>query len=429
MTDITASDAQYFRLTWRPDSLAGSIGNLTRFHSTTPLPTLNPQQLVTTIAAGGPLVRHATQQCPQALVPPPPQNMAGAIYPPMKKPADWYCLDHADSGDPNEAPVGPDRHLPGWSLQGISGSEDTARGIPHTIAGHKVFLLSWYHNDAAGHNDGSRLTFLLQDPQNARGNYQHVGLVQLSGSKTNPTFRPLRTHADGVVWYRDATTDRLFVADPDRGLLAFDMNKILDLGSTVDPRAPGFRYVLPEVGVWGTRGGPCNRTLTAGETGFVPRPHVPCYNYASLDTSVTSYQFVTGEYCRLRIHDQPSWCPSRLARWRISDIQNWTPNTTIEAVQVFTQPATSVQGAASYNFSGGPSVCYYFNSSRGRNNLGWVFADRPDITAAPQYEHGGVGLQDLYVESDERQLWTVTEWPGYGKRILYGIAPPPPLCP
>lgn len=388
------ADQPYFTLTWRPDPRAAAIDRLTRHNSSTPLPRLTPGQLIANPAN---LDHHADRRCGEAT------QAAGAVHPPMARPADWYCLDREDSTSTS------------WSLQGITGSEDAHNS--GRVDRRNVFLMSWYHNNSAGVTDRSRLSMLVPS---LNSDYVNIELVRLTGTAANPSFRGLPTHADGVVWYGN----HLYVADPSRGLLVFDMDDILDLGTTTDPRAPGYRFVLPETGAWRTQGTPCNRTLPPGQTGFVPRKQFPCYNYASLDRSATSYQFVTGEYCRLRINDVPSWCDSRLARWRIDDIESRVPGRTISAAEVFTQPATSVQGAASYSFTG-TRACYYFNSSRGGNRLGWVFSDVPNRN--PNYQPGGVGLQDLYVARIERQLWTVTEWPGVGKRILYGINPPP--CP
>ncbi|MFF8992385.1 hypothetical protein ACF09H_21100 [Streptomyces sp. NPDC014983] len=365
-----------FHLRWEPDPRASDIAGF-------PYPRLTPGQLISNPANTD---HRADRRCPRA------NSASGALRNAVAA-ADWYCLDTTDSNSTS------------WSLQGLSGSEDAHPG--GTVNGHRVFLTSWYaHGPNSSTPTRSRVSFLVAGTP---GRYVNVELVQLAPGAAQ--FRALPTHAGGVVWH----DNHLYVADPRRGLRVFDTRNILDLGRTTDPRARGYRFVLPQVGIWSTGSSQsCNRGSRA------------CYDYVTLDRSASSWQFITGEYCSERRGGVLVWCDSRLARWRTSDITSRTPGRTIHAQEVFRQPVTNVQGGVSYTDpTSSARRCYYFDSSRGDSRLGWLVTDRP--SRQPTYQQGGVGLQDLYVQASNHQLWTVTEWPGVGKRILYGVNQP--SCP
>ncbi|WP_181808582.1 hypothetical protein [Streptomyces shenzhenensis] len=365
-----------FHLTWQPDPRAANIAGF-------PYPRLTPGQLISNPANTD---HTATRKCSAA------NSTIGALRNSVAA-VDWYCFDNVDSASST------------WTPQGMSGSEDAHPG--GTVDGKQVFLTSWYgHRPNNSTPTRSRVSFLVAGTP---GRYAHVELVRLVPGAAR--FGALPTHAGGVVW-RD---NYLYVADPRRGLLVFDTRNILDLGRTDDPRAPGSRFVLPQVGIWSTGSTlPCNRGTRA------------CYDYVTLDRSASSWQFITGEYCSQRQGGVLVWCNSRLARWRTSDITSRTAGRTIHAQEVFRQPVTNVQGGVSYTDpTNSARRCYYFDSSRGENNLGWLVTDRPNRT--PASLPGGVGLQDLYVQRANHQLWTVTEWPGLGTRIVYGVNQP--SCP
>ncbi|WP_028799260.1 hypothetical protein [Streptomyces sp. 142MFCol3.1] len=365
-----------FHLTWEPDHRASNIAGF-------PYPRLTPGRLISNPSYTD---HQATRHCSAA------NNAIGALRNSVAA-ADWYCFDSVDSASST------------WTPQGMSGSEDAHAG--GTVDGHRVLLTSWYgHAPNSSTPRRSRVSFLVAGTP---GRYAHVELVQLAPGASR--FRALPTHAGGVVWH----DNYLYVADPRRGLRVFDTRNILDLGRTDDPRAPGSRFVLPQIGVWSTGSAQsCNRGTRA------------CYDYVTLDRSASSWQFITGEYCSRSQGGTLVWCNSRLARWRTGDITSRTPGRTINAQQVYRQPVTNVQGGVSYQDPAGSARhCYYFDSSRGENNLGWLVTDRPN--RQPTYQQGGVGLQDLYVQRSNHQLWTVTEWPGLGTRIIYSVNQP--SCP
>ncbi|MER6628540.1 hypothetical protein ABT301_09895 [Streptomyces sp. NPDC000987] len=369
-----------FHLTWDPDPRASNIPAL-------PYPRLTPGQLISNASN---LDHTATRKCSAA------DSPIGALRNAVAA-ADWYCFDSVDSASST------------WTPQGMSGSEDAHAG--GTVDGRRVLLNSWYgHAPNQSTPTRSRVSFLVAGTP---GRYVHVELVQLTPGHNE--FRSLPTHAGGIVWHENF----LYVADPRRGLFVFDTRNILDLGRTDDQRAPGSRFVLPEVGLW-----------SSGTGGVSPqacnRGHRACYDYVALDRSASSWQFITGEYCSERRGGTLVWCDSRLARWRTSDITSRTAGNTIHAQEVYKQPVTNVQGGVSYlDPATSARRCYYFDSSRGENNLGWLVTDRPN--RPPTWEQGGVGLQDLYVMRSKSQLWTVTEWPGLGTRIVYGVNQP--SCP
>lgn len=372
-----------FHLQWVPDPLAPDINSF-------PYPRLTPDQLISHPSY---LDRQARRNCPEANNLPTPTNPTGGGALRNVVPAvTWYCWQHPDDTSPN------------WTPQGISGSEDARAG--GTVNNHHVFVASWYGHDTGSRTPTrSRVSFLVA----GTGRYVNVELVQLVPGPVR--FTGLPTHAGGIVWHGNY----LYVADTNEGLRVFDTRKILDLGRTNDPRAPGHRFVLPEVGLWYT-----------GSTQHCNWATRACYDYVTLDRSAASWQFITGEYCQAAAG---AWCNSRLARWRRDDIDitSQTPvGRTIHAQAVYQQPVTSVQGGVSYRDPANTNrTCYYFDSSRGERNLGWLVTDRPNRTPVP--ERGGVGLQDLYVQRSNHRLWTVTEWPGNGKRILYSVRQP--SCP
>lgn len=364
-------DLPRFSLTWRAAPNLGQLGNFTR---------RTPEDLVRNPAW---LTHQARQQCPEARNP-----MTGALRPGVIA-RDWYCLNQQDSVDED------------WSLQGLTGSEDASQG--GTVDGQRPLVLVWYHRppNAPGTPqnppDRARLSFLVP----SSGRYANIELVTMTGDPNTP-FASIGTHAGGTVWHGN----HLYVSSHNAGLRVFDMRNILDLG----PQPPGnYQFVLPQIGTWRNQ----NQTNECD-----PGSNRPCYDYATLDRSAQSWQFMTGEYCSERDSaGHLAQCGSRIARWRIEDIASRTG--TITAREVYRQPATNVQGGVSYIDPSSQRRCYHFSSSRGAHRRGWLISDRPNVN--PGYIRAAVGLQDLYVWRSRSMLWTGTEWPGVGKRIIYGV--------
>ncbi|MGW2747018.1 hypothetical protein [Streptomyces sp. NPDC001450] len=301
---------------------------------------------------------------------------------------DWYCLTRQNSVTDQ------------WTPQGVSGTEDAAYPGDR-VDGRRAFVFSWHEGPVGGSGDGSRLSFL--DPDTAQ--YVHVLLVEpRKRSDGSVTFGNLRTHAGGIAWYGNY----IFVADVHGGLHVFDMRNMLDLEHSevgqADPdpdiglhfSARNYAFALPEIGTWQNRGD-------------------ATYDYMSLDHSVSGPpEALTGEWCNPTAANATCQV-GRVARWKIGDLTSFSG--TAQATTAYHQPTPYTQGAASWQ------GCYYFNDG-GRGNS-YLITARPGST--PAWRQGGRGLQDLYVLPSRNELWTITEFTGVGRRVLYGVHQP--SCP
>ena len=329
---------------------------------------------------------------------------------------DWFCLNKKDSNNTN------------WTPQGISGTWDSSR--QGTVNNAHAFVFSWHYTS----NEASRVTFLdeiSESQQSARHKYRHVILVAPGRTSSGQaTFGDVPIHTGGLIWYHQY----LLAMDDDSGIYVFDMHNLLDL--QFNPRANitnrnrigletndiyytgGYRYILPLIGVW--------RSQTSG-TGCHSEHVPPCYTYAGLDRSTTPPSMLTGEWCPKK----SSTCTvGRVARWTMApDNSDCTrgclqaDGNTARAVQAFTQVHNSMQGGISWN--NGSGRVYQFTRSNSRTKLGRRYAAVPNQTPTPHF--AGVGVQDLYWNRTTTTpwpvLWSLTEWPGVGKRVLYGVHP------
>ncbi|MFE0509741.1 hypothetical protein [Streptomyces sp. NPDC058964] len=391
---------------WQPDDYAGTISSLRT--------ALDFQQgyTYTTLAQ---LLQHAdstaTAKCPRATS----RQQNGALYDGVN-PANWFCLQDdaldSDARDPN------------WMPQGISGTSDAhADG---TVNGSRAFAFTWHYSG----NSRSRVTFLNEEPQlgTSSHKYQHVLFVRpvMKGNKAD--FENVATHAGGLLWYHDY----LLVADRASGLLVFDTRRLWDMqqSSQWNPADKsriglqggkystyGYRYVLPLIGQWQTQlpnGGKLSQSCTSNKRSQ------PCYDYTGLDRSTSPPTMLTGEFCNG--NGNSSGCPGQVARWTMQTgncTDGCLANTSgvARATAVYTQPDNYIQGGISWK------GVYYFTASHNRTTLGTLYTDRPNI--APRLYEAGVGVQDLYwLRSGGPQLWSLTEFPGRGKRTLYGVTPP-----
>lgn len=322
----------------------------------------------------------------------------GGVLRGVQRLRDWYCLTKKNS------------ETKAWTPQGVSGTYDAHQdGL---VDGRRAFAFSWHQGGVGKSGAGSRLSFL--DPTTSL--YKHVLLVEIyRNASGNLSYRDLRSHAGGIVWYRHW----MFVADPSVGLEVFDMDNILNLGgspvgNTTDKKligrhgnryyGHGYDFVLPEIGVW-------KRAAKNAR-----------YDYVGLDRSVTDStgtvrpQALTGEWCRPPGGTgEPCRTPGvgRVFRWRMSRLTTFSG--TVKPLRAFRQPTPYTQGGVSWN------SCYSFDDGDGGN--AFLIAASPGRT--PKSYRGASGLQDLYLRRGTTfELWTVTEHPGWGNRVLYGVNRP-----
>lgn len=385
---MTPADPTPFHLTWQGDHLAGLARDL-RLAVNGGLAPLDLNYLLNRTD------HTARRGCKAAT------NPGGALAG-VNASLDWYCLQPVDATATN------------WNLQSISGTEDASP--TGKVDNRRAIAIGWHHVP----EDASRLSFLIPTavPNGSTG-YVNVYLVRpVHPTSGHLSYEAIPSGADGLVWYGHY----LYLADRRNGILVFDMNNLLDLAlkgndytddktgwSGNQYHSPGYRFVLPEIGRWSQT---ANGSLGCNHTS------VPCYDYAGLDRSTSPPKVATGEYCNIRVtptHPVPDPCAvGRVARWNMNRLANH--HGTISApVDTFHQTSPFTQGGITFN------SCYYFNRSRGPNRNGFLIHDRPG--RPPLSDVAGIGLQDLY--RIENELWTVTEWPGEGKRILYGALPPP----
>ncbi|GLX08153.1 hypothetical protein [Microbispora sp. NBRC 16548] len=337
----------------------------------------------------------------------------------------WLCFNRPDSTNSS------------WSPQGVSGTWDsTASG---SVDGVRAFAVAWYHRRSASDKtpDASRVSFVDEAPVAASTyRYQNVllGLPRFRNGRV--TFESVPTHAGGLVWYHQY----LLVADdagrPDfHGILVFDMHDLLDLRASprvADVSVPqyrkrplglhngwfyskGYKFLLPLRGIWRPSVGP----LTTPEKCRAGDLHYPpCYTYAGLDRSTSPPSFLTGEWCT-----SAACGKGRVARFPL--MPDNTPCTrgcmrtsggTARPTEVFSQPVRYTQGGVSWKGT------YQFTTSHGK--AAGRFRTRPGSTAVTRYP-AGTGVQDLYWNraTSTPMLWSVTEFPGVGRRLLYGVHP------
>lgn len=354
--------------------------------------------------------RTATQRCPRAKN----RQQNGALYDGVN-PVNWFCLQ---DGAPDS-----DARTSTWMPQGVSGTSDAHQG--GTVDGSRAFAFTWHHTG----DSRSRVTFLNEEPQAGTSpQYRHVLFVRPVMKGGKPDWENVATHAGGVLWY----DHYLLVADRATGPLVFDMHRLWDMerSSAWDQTSThlgrqsngtygtyGYRYVLPLIGQWQTQ-------LPNGEAlakSCTPEGKQPCYDYTGLDRSTSPPTMLTGEFCRPE--QSPNGCKGRVARWKMepescsNGCLAHDASGVAKATAVYTQPDSYIQGGISWN------GVYYFTGSHRRTQLGSLYVDRPNVN--PDTYQAGVGVQDLYwLRTNTRQLWSLTEFPGRGKRTLYGVVPP-----
>ncbi len=250
-----------------------------------------------------------------------------------------------------------------WIPQGISGS--AAASEDGVVGGHRSLVVSWY-----GPN-GARLTFVNSD--NGFTKYRHVLLVEPSGN----TFKPISTHAGGVAWYGD----KLYVAETKVGLRVFDINYFLDASKSPERIDQGYRWVLPQVGLYQQNGARRVR-------------------FSSVETDRGGPALVTGAYADQKV--------GRLAvRWALRGDQ-------LTAAGVWRMPTTNVQGVLQHNNVLVASSSFDMDAGSGIGEL---------ITGAPKQPTSRInwpdGAEDVHYAGTSGRIYSLTE--KEGDRIVFAI--------
>jgi hypothetical protein len=252
-----------------------------------------------------------------------------------------------------------------WWPQGITWSTDVS-----TSEG--VIVGSAYAKNRVGLTLGSRITVV--DLASLR--YRHVLLVRPVLTRGRATFRPLRIHAGGLVWFGPSY---LHVAGARRGIFTCRMQDILDVPPS---RATlGHHYILPVRFAYDAAGGDMR------------------YSFLSLDRSVTPPELVAGEYGKQSM-------PTRLARFQIDGDHLHTHTAGASAPTLFDDRGLAhMQGAVTV------AGTWYVTQSRGPNALGQLQVGQPG--AFRRYKDAlPIGPEDITYWPARDELWSQTEHPG-----------------
>ncbi len=290
-----------------------------------------------------------------------------------------------------------------WWPQGLTGSADA--NAENEVAGEKVAIVSWYHKPAEDPstdvNKGARLSFVrttdLDDPD-----YRNLLLVEpYVDDAGRATFKPVPTHAGGIVWFGDL----LYVADTSRGFRVFDLSWTLRV-ATGDNDAIGYRaaddayhgfnyrYVVPMV-----------RHYTRCEASCCAR-----FSFAGLDRTSDQPSIISGGYTD-QSHD------ARLHRWPLEPGTGLLAEVdgVVHPTQVVYPNAIRMQGALSVGDT------WYVSSSDPKLSLlpapGTLYVTR----VGQQPDERGFPLlpEDLHYSMQSRRLWSVTERPSH--RYVFAV--------
>ncbi|MEV6931996.1 hypothetical protein AB0M46_46945 [Dactylosporangium sp. NPDC051485] len=277
--------------------------------------------------------------------------------------------------------------------QGITTSRDavgTAGGGNYD--GHQLVLVSWYTKDGCdGAQSRSRITLVDWDATYPN-TYRKILLVEPTGTEAAPSFKDVKVHAGGVVWYGDY----LYVADTARGMRVFDMRKILktNTGGTADQigavggtwYAHNYAYVLPQIG-----------TLTAATTSSAAL----AWSTISLDR--VSKSIVMTEYtCSSGCADYPNRAPRAVRFPFAPGATTFAAATT--ASQALQLPWYKLNGVASHNGR------WWFNSSGSKQLYYWTPADGPHTHA---WVGGGESISYWEDDANPDLLWSLQETVGH----------------
>lgn len=259
-----------------------------------------------------------------------------------------------------------------WWPQGISWSTDYN-------APEGVLVTTAYAKNRLGLTLGSRIAVV----DLATLKYRHVLLVRPMFWQGRPIFRPLRSHAGGMVWYGPSY---LHVAGARRGILTFQMEDVIKVPPS---RATlGHHYILPV------------RFLYQAWSGDMR------YSFLSLDRSATPPELVAGEYGKDSM-------PTRLVRYELDGKHLAVHTEGASTPALFDDRGVAhMQGAVTVNGT------WYVTQSRGPHNLGQLQVGEPGAFRV----HKGalpIGPEDICYWPSRDELWSATEH--VGSRCFFAI--------
>lgn len=277
-----------------------------------------------------------------------------------------------------------DNGSPYWIPQGITGSADSTGGL---FAGKNVLLVSWHHDPAPKNvkkdtrEKGVRIAIVDASGKDAK--YRFALLVKPTGTAAAPSFQVVNSHAGGIVWFKNY----LYVADTEKGIRVFDMNRIMQVEGDSTKKEAGcsggkckaldYRYVIPQVGEY--------KPLSCNQR----------FSFLSLDRSTNPPSLISGEWC-----DGKS-CPAlggRLYRWEL----NPTTGRINRAypIKAWLMGQQEVQGGASENGQ------FYLTSSKPAGIKGVLHRVTNDKSKSSQWADGP---EDLMIDRANDLIYSLTE--------------------
>jgi hypothetical protein len=263
-----------------------------------------------------------------------------------------------------------------WWPQGITNSAHVP-GIDR-----RLLVVSWYSQEIAGANHGSRITVV--DLETLA--YRHVLLVVPERDGDAARIRPLLAHAGGVVW----VGPYLHVAGTRRGLFTCRMEDILEVEPSEETF--GHRFVLPVRFAYDARHDSARMR----------------YSFLSLDRSTDVPHLVAGEYGRGDMTRRIVRYPLDPETLRLHAEEDGVsrPATFDERGVGHMQGVAIVQGE------------YVVTTSRGRWRLGALHVGQPGAFRTLRHSIP-VGPEDLCYWGETDLLWSLTEYPG--RRFVFCV--------
>lgn len=299
-----------------------------------------------------------------------------------------------------------------WIPQGVTTSADAYNSGYYN--GDKVVLVSWYFetntdDDAALEyplDKGMRLTFVDYNSASAP-TYRHVLLVEPGRTSSGaPTFKPMRKHAGGIMWYGDL----LYVTDTYKGLRVFDLRTLFRVSATEANvcglhtdgtyQGYGYDYVLTQSHAY-------------DNAGTVLR-----YSAIGLDRATNPDSLVVSEYSKAGTvsysdgdfngtTDGKLTTP-KLVRWPLDQTDRRPSSlTATEAVTVRQQ---KIQGAVSRKNR------HYLSVSGGPEVKGALRTFTSTGSTATTVTHLAVGCEDLSFHSKDASGWA------YGESVIWNVS-------
>lgn len=297
-----------------------------------------------------------------------------------------------------------DRNTSAWYPQGITTSSD-ALGAG-TWDGKRLNLVSWYDHADDGIDKGVRISVSNLSASASAPPYRHVLLVEPSGTTSAPSYKPVKVHAGGIMWYGNL----LYVADTTGGFRVFDLDRMWRV-STGDASKIGrqpdgsyhafdYKYVLPQTAKF--------TDSTVG--GYAELQH----SSVSLDRTSTPDSVVVSEYrskddlakgAQVRTVRVPIDYTDRLLKPASDGV--------IKATEAYRTDLESVQGSTAIDGE------FFFSQSDGSNHSDPNSDGDLHTFVAPSgslVRHGNaltVGAEDLSYDPTRDYLWSLGEYPGY----------------